>query len=143
MIYYNASGETREIDDALYAAWVAAGNPKAAQWTLQPQPPAHDPQTHSCSWDGGQWVVSALPPPPVPEEVDSLAFELTLHHFGLHAAVMGYVDTLPAVEQIYWRRRKTMRRDSEFIETGRVALGLNVAQVDGLFIAAKAREATM
>lgn len=135
-IYYNAQGETREIDDALYAAWVAAGNPKAAQWTLRPDPPVYDPATHSVAWDGAQWVVSALPPPPVPEEVDALAFELTLHGMGLHASVMGYIGTLNEIEQIHWRRRNTMRRDSALIESGRVALGLTVAQVDALFVAA-------
>lgn len=91
---------------------------------------------------GGQWrqtwVVTPAPAPGVPEEVDALAFELTLHNLGLHASVMAYVDTLPAIEQIYWRRRTTMRRDSAFIEAGRVALGLTPAQVDDLFGAAGA-----
>ena len=105
-------------------------------WTVRPDPPAYDPQTHSIAWDGAQWVVSALPPPPVPEEVDALAFELTLHGMGLHASVMGYIGTLNEIEQIHWRRRNTMRRDSALIESGRVALGLTVAQVDGLFRAA-------
>jgi hypothetical protein len=30
-------------------------------WTLRPDPPDHNPSTHSASWDGGQWVVSAIP----------------------------------------------------------------------------------
>lgn len=91
---------------------------------------------------GGQWrqtwIVTPAPEPGVPEEVDSLAFELTLHGLGLHGAVMAYVETLPAVERIYWRRRQTMRRDSTLIESGRVALGLTPAQVDALFVAAGA-----
>ena len=60
-IYYNASGETKEIDDVVYAAWIAAGNPKRDEWTLRPDPPAYDPATHSVSWDGAQWVVEAIP----------------------------------------------------------------------------------
>ena len=136
MSLYHRGVEIREIDDALYAAWVAAGNPKALDWQPLPTQPAHDPQTHSVAWDGAQWVVSALPPPPVPEEVDALAFELTLHGMGLHASVMGYIGTLNEIEQIHWRRRNTMRRDSALIESGRVALGLTVAQVDALFVAA-------
>jgi hypothetical protein len=60
-MYYNAQGETREIDDALYAAWVTAGNPKASAWALRPDPPAHDPQTHTARWNGAQWVVEAIP----------------------------------------------------------------------------------
>lgn len=84
------------------------------------------------------WIVTPAPEPGVPEEVDALAFELTLRNLGLHASVTAYVDTLTAVEQIYWRRRRTMRRDSAFIEAGRVALGLTPAQVDDLFRAAGA-----
>jgi len=133
-LYYRGT-EIREIDDALYAAWVAAGNPKAADWTLLPSAPSHDPATQTARWDGAQWVVEAVPVV-VPEEVDSLAFELTLHNLGLHAAVLAYVETLPPVEQIYWRRLPTMRRDSALIEAGRVALGLTSAQVDALFVAA-------
>ncbi len=138
-IYYNASGETKEIDDATIAQWIAAGNPKASAWTLRPDPPAYDPQTHSCSWDGAQWVVAAIQVV-VPDEVSALAFELTLNDLGLLTAVLAYVDTLPAVEQIYWRRRDTMRRDSTLIEAGRVALGLTAGQVDSLFIAAGNRQ---
>lgn len=70
---------------------------------------------------------------PVPDEVDSLSFELVLHDMGAHSAVMAYVATLSEGDQIYWRRRKTMRRDSSLIEAGRVALGWSQAQVDELF----------
>jgi len=135
MSLYFRGEEIREIEDALYAEWVTAGNPKAGDWQPLPVQPEHDPQTHAVRWDGAQWVVEAVPVV-VPEEVDSLAFELTLHNLGLHAAVLAYVETLPPVEQIYWRRRPTMRRDSALIEAGRVALGLTSAQVDALFVAA-------
>ncbi len=30
-------------------------------WTVRAEPPAHDPATHACTWDGGQWVVEAIP----------------------------------------------------------------------------------
>lgn len=36
--YFNASGQVREIDDALMAEWMAAGNPKAQGWTPVPPP---------------------------------------------------------------------------------------------------------
>ena len=71
-IYYAESGETREIDDALYAQWVAAGNPKAQVWTLRPDPPAHDPQTQTVRWDGAQWVVEAIPLADIQARVGSL-----------------------------------------------------------------------
>ena len=59
-LYYRGT-ETREIDDALYAEWVAAGNPKASDWQPLPVQPEHDPQTHAVRWDGAQWVVEAMP----------------------------------------------------------------------------------
>jgi len=30
-------------------------------WTVRSEPPAYDPQTHSCAWDGAQWVVTPIP----------------------------------------------------------------------------------
>jgi hypothetical protein len=59
-LYYRGA-EIREIDDALYAEWISAGNPKASDWTLLPSAPAHDPATHAARWDGAQWVVEAIP----------------------------------------------------------------------------------
>lgn len=98
-----------------------------------------DPEFAAGEWRQ-TWVVTPAPVQGVPEEVDSLAFELTLHNLGIHAAVLAYVDTLPAVEQIYWHRRPTMRRDSAMIEAGRIALGLTTEQVDALFVAASAQQ---
>jgi hypothetical protein len=37
------TGEIRDLDDALIAAWQAAGNPKAAQWETYTPPPPPDP----------------------------------------------------------------------------------------------------
>ena len=67
--YYHADpppSEVRVIDDALYAQWVADGNPKADWWVLIPDPP-----TPNASWDGTQWVV---PPPPPPPPLSRLGF---------------------------------------------------------------------
>ena len=61
MSLYYRNTEIREIDDALYAEWVAAGNPKGAAWQPLPDPPAHDPATHHApQWDGAQWVQVAF-----------------------------------------------------------------------------------
>lgn len=54
MSLYHRGTEIREIDDALYAEWGAAGNPKASDWQPLPAQPAHDPQTHAVRWDGAQ-----------------------------------------------------------------------------------------
>src|SRR5574343_1134463 len=43
-------GEIRDLDDALYASWVANGNPKAAAWVALPPKPS---DRHT--WDGAQW----------------------------------------------------------------------------------------
>lgn len=136
--YYSTQGETREIDDALYAAWGAAGNPKAAAWALQPQAPTYDPQTHACTWDGAQWVVSAIPPPPVPESVPAHHLRRALRAFGMLAAVNAYMAALPDDDEMResWEYAPYFRRDALGIEAARVALGLSVAQVDGLFVAA-------
>jgi len=61
MSLYYRGAEIREIDDALYAEWVAAGNPKASDWQPLPAQPEFDPQTHAARWDGAQWVVEAIP----------------------------------------------------------------------------------
>ena len=136
-IYYNGA-EVREIDDALFAAWVASGNPKASEWTLQPQPPAYDPQTHQATWDGAQWVVSALPPPPVPESVPAHHLRRALRAFGMLPSVVAYMAGLPEDDEMResWEYAPYFRRDALGIEAARVALGLSVAQVDGLFVAA-------
>ena len=55
-LYYKLT-EIREIDDALYAEWVAAENPKGTAWQPLPELPAYDPATHHApQWDGAQWV---------------------------------------------------------------------------------------
>ena len=61
MSLYYRGAEIREIDDALYAEWGAAGNPKAGDWQPLPAQPAYNPQTHAVRWDGAQWVVEAIP----------------------------------------------------------------------------------
>jgi hypothetical protein len=138
MSLYHRGVEIREIDDALYAAWVAAGNPKALDWQPLPTQLAHDPQTHSIAWDGAQWVVSALPPPAVPESVPAHHLRRALRAFGMLAAVNAYMAALPDDDEMResWEYAPYFRRDALGIESARVALGLSVAQVDGLFVSA-------
>lgn len=107
-------------------------------WTLRPDPPAYDPQTHSAAWDWEQWVVSALPPPPVPEFVPAHHLRLALRQFGMLPAVNAYMAALGDDDEMResWEYAPHFRRDALGIETARVALGLSVAQVDALFVAA-------
>lgn len=58
MHYNTQTGEAREIDAAVRAAWVLAGNPKADIWQPLPAPPARNPATqHPPEWIEGAWAV--------------------------------------------------------------------------------------
>lgn len=104
-------------------------------WTLRPEPPAFDPQTHQATWDGAQWVVSALPPPPVPESVPAHHLRRALRAFGMLTAVVAYMAALPDDDEMResWEYAPYFRRDALGIEAARVALGLTNEQVDALF----------
>lgn len=56
-LYYRISdpSDVRDLGDQI-AAWVAAGNPKADDWAVQPAAPSAD-----AVWQDGAWIV-----PPVP-----------------------------------------------------------------------------
>lgn len=55
-LYYAAEiQQVRDLDDAVYAAWQAAANPKAAFWKAIPQPP--DPRA---TYNGTAWVMPPL-----------------------------------------------------------------------------------
>ena len=62
-LYQNtATGEVRDIDDALMTAWVAAGNPKATQWspyTPPEPPPPPEPAADWLGWAG--WLYGFAP----------------------------------------------------------------------------------
>lgn len=136
-LYYRGT-EIREIDDALYAEWIAAGNPKASDWQPLPAQPEHDPQTHAARWDGVQWVVEALPPAPAPDSVPAHHLRRALRAAGMLAAVRAYMDALPDDDEMReaWEYAPYFRRDANGIEAARVALGLTVEHVDALFVAA-------
>lgn len=109
-------------------------------WTVRPDPPDYDPQTHSVAWDGAQWVVSALPPPAVPESVPAHHLRRALRAFGMLPAVVAYMAALPDDDEMResWEYAPYFRRDALGIESARVALGLTSSQVDALFRAAGA-----
>jgi len=107
-------------------------------WTVRPDPPAHDPQTHAVRWDGAQWVVEAVPPAPVPDSVPAHHLRRALRAAGMLAAVRAYMDALPDDDEMReaWEYAPYFRRDANGIEAARVALGLTVEHVDALFVAA-------
>lgn len=104
-------------------------------WTARPPMPEHDPATHAARWDGAQWVVEPLPPPPVPEQVAAHHFRRALRALGLRPAVDALLAQLPPDHEIRedFDTAPFFRRGAAGIESVRVALGLTHAQVDELF----------
>ena len=109
-------------------------------WTVRPDPPTYDPQTQAVRWDGSQWVVEAIPPPPVPESVPAHHIRRALSAAGLRAQVEAAIAALPEGHEMRddWEYTPTIRRDSVGVETLRVGLGLTTEQVDDVFRAAGA-----
>lgn len=91
---------------------------------------------------GGQWrqtwVVTPAQPEPVPESVPAHHLRRALRQFGMIAGVNAYMAALPDDDEMResWEYAPYFRRDANGIEAARVALGLTVAQVDALFVAA-------
>jgi len=130
-LYYDAAGDLREIDADLYAAWVAAGNPKAAGWTLAPAKPADD-----AFWNGSGWTV---PTPPVPSSVTARQIRLWLVSHGVSlAAVEAAVDGIPDQQQrelvrVEWEYAPYVERSHPMLVPLAAALGLSEAQVNAAF----------
>lgn len=130
-LYIDASGAIREIDAALFAAWQAAGNPKAAG--LSPLP-ARPSEAHQ--WNGEAWV---LPPQPVPESVTARQIRLWLVSHGVSlAAVEAAIDAIPDAQQremvrVEWEYAPYVERSHPMLVPLAAALGLSEAQVDQAF----------
>ena len=127
--YYHADpppSEVRVIDDALYAQWVADGNPKADWWVLIPDPPTPD-----AYWNGTEWVV---PPPYVPQEISRLQGHLVLERNGLLAQAEALVVQGDTETQIAWANCNAFNRQSPTLLALAAGLGLTDAQIDQLFI---------
>lgn len=83
-------------------------------------------------------IAGTVPPPPVPESVPAHHLRRALRAFGMLPAVVAYMAALPDDDEMResWEYAPYFRRDALGIEAARVALGLSVAQVDALFVAA-------
>jgi hypothetical protein len=68
--YYRISdpSDVRDLGDQM-AAWVAAGNPKANDWAVQPAAPSAD-----AVWTNGEWIVPPAPTYTATEWVDAQQF---------------------------------------------------------------------
>jgi hypothetical protein len=108
-------------------------------WTQRPPLPEYDPQTQQVTWDGSQWVVSAVQPP-VPDSVPAHHLRRALREAGLRAQVDALIASLPEDHPMRedWEYAPHFRRDALGIEQVRQALGLTQEQVDDVFRAAGA-----
>jgi hypothetical protein len=61
-LYRNTTtGEIRDLDDSLIAAWQAAGNPKTGQWEAYSPPPPPPPAPPSPDWPGFLTAIQSSP----------------------------------------------------------------------------------
>lgn len=132
--YISTDGEVRELPDELVGAWLAAENPKAAQWTLLPPRPSSD-----ATWNGSDWVV---PTPAIPESVSARQIRLWLVQHGISlAAVDAAIDAIPdAVTRdsvrVEWEYAPYVERSHPMLVPLAAALGLTEPQVDQAFVEA-------
>lgn len=130
-LYIDAAGTVREIDPALAAAWVEAGNPKADEWTPLPTRPSEAHQ-----WSGTAWV---LPPQPVPEAISPRQARLWLLRNGIgppqvDAVIASIPDALTRqTVQIDWEYGLEVQRSSPFVSQLGTALGLDADALDDAF----------
>lgn len=130
-LYISTDGEIRDLPDELVAAWEAAGNPKAASWTLLPPRPSDAHQ-----WIGGEWV---LPTSPVPASVSARQIRLWLIRNGVSLAqVDAAIDAIPDAQQrdecrVEWDYAPYVERSHPMLVPLAAALGLSESQVDDAF----------
>lgn len=125
--YVSQTGELKVIDDAVYAEWVAAGNPKAEAYTRIPDQPAPNAQ-----WNGTEWVI---PPPYVPQVVSRFQAKAALLQAGLLSRVEAFIND-PATDplaKLAWGEAIEFYRQSPTILSMAAALSLTPQQLDELF----------
>lgn len=130
-LHIHSSGEIRDLPNDLIAAWAAADNPKAAEWTALPPRPSPDHQ-----WIGGEWTI---PPQPVPESVSARQIRLWLirHGVGLRL-VDAAIDAISDQQQrdevrVEWDYAPYVERAHPMLIPLASALGMTEGQVDQAF----------
>lgn len=131
MAYYYIQSESKvvQLDAALYAQWVANGNPKASYYTPIPDPPGP-----GYTYDGTQWVA---PPVYIPQQVTAFQARAALYNANLLATVEAAVTaSTEETLKLAWNHALHFERNSPTIAAMAAALGLTSQQVDDLFLAA-------
>ena len=136
MGYYWIAAESKvtQLDNALYAQWVANGNPKAGYYTPIPDPPGP-----GYTYNGTAWVA---PPVYIPQQVTAFQARAALYNAGLLATVEAAVAaSTDEVLKLAWAHALHFDRNSPTIAAMAATLGLSDTDVDNLFIAASQIEA--
>lgn len=128
--YHAATATAKPLDDGVYESWIAAGNPKAAAYTLIPDPPAP-----GARYDGEQWQVYE---PTIEQKRAALVCSprqarLALQQAGMLSAVTAWIAQADEATQIEWEYATEIRRNHAAITGAATALGLSDAQIDTLF----------
>lgn len=129
--YYNAAtGETKEIDPAIYSAWQAANNPKASAYAL-----IADPPVPYATYDGEQWQTYT---PTLEQQREQMSCSpaqgrLALLQAGMLDTVEAWVASQSRAVQIEYDARTEWRRTWPLVVDAAEALGLTEAQLDDLF----------
>lgn len=125
--YYNANEGVRQLDDAVYAAWVASGNPKANYYAKIPDPPAP-----GYRFDGTEWVA---PPVYKPQQVTAYQARAALLAANLLDDVEAAVSVSPDRNlKLAWEHALHFERNHPMISGIAGALGLSDEQLDELFL---------
>lgn len=128
--YIDTAGHIREISDALYAEWVASGNPKAQAWSLAP---AKTPAEIAAELDAARIAA-------IPRSVTMRQARLALLGAGklsaVDAAIDGMSEPTKSAARIEWEYSGEVQRHNGFVAALGPALGLTSDQIDALFISA-------
>ena len=128
--YHPASGQAKELDADLYAAWVAAGNAKAAAYM-----PIADPPSPNAHYDGQQWITYE---PTIEQRRAAMTCtprqaRLALAQHGLLSAVEDYVYNGNETLKIEWAFATEIRRTWPPVAEFAVANDISDETLDGLF----------
>lgn len=137
MSLYYRGAEIREIDDALYAEWVASGNPKAADWQPLPAQPVHDQNTHAVRWDGTQWITALIPL----RAVSKYQLRVALREQGRLQAFNTYITSLADgtfVKEKWENGSGMFGFNKPWCDAVKAGLGLTAAQMRALWRSAQA-----
>jgi hypothetical protein len=93
-------------------------------------------------WGGAQFTPAPPPPPVVPAQVTMRQARLALLQAGQLSGVQPVIDAMPSPQkdaaQIEWDHASEVRRDSALVAMLGIALALDSAAIDSLFITASA-----